>query len=351
MLPSPTLAFSINFGCKNHYKKEGFDKVTKTHARFSKQISLLTVIVMLLSLLLFLPVSAEETKLANLLPSNKTERGSFTSDGCTLKDNADGSVTLTLTATTATFTMTFTEGLFAEGGGTIYCDEPINLTNPAYVVYDYASADGVTMPKLIAHYTRKDKAATSILADLYLTSMEDTVKYPEYSKQAGAGFGVWDWGKYVTTKEGGTCLFDDKTHRFASTEGSLDGKVGAKITLYSLYVSSSPDVVGLGTTRPEPTVFETSTASQATSTTESVVSTAESSVATSSTTSSVTSKETSNNSTSSKTESKATTASSKSDTSSQAEDDGLEPIYYILIIAAAIIIIGGVVFFVMKKKK
>ncbi|HBR31566.1 MAG TPA: hypothetical protein DD733_05745 [Clostridiales bacterium] len=312
-----------------------------------KHLSLCFAIVILLCATLLVPVSADNTVLANLMPSHDTDRGNLTLTGCTMEENANGSVTFTLTESSASINMVFAEGLYKEGSGTIYNDEPIDLSKPAYFVYDYASADGVTFGSLIAHYTRKDKSADNKNADLFLNSMEGS-DYKDYQKVAGEGYGIWDWGQYVTEKKDG--LFDDKIHRFTYLEGTLSGTIGSKLTIYSYYVSSTDSVDGLGAIRPKKAEPEESDVSE----TQSIVSEAESideSVPDESDTSSAEeSKELSSDAepNESKAPEKSEAENSEKDTG---DEDGLKPIYYVLIVAGALIIIGVIAFAVMKKKK
>lgn len=321
----------------------------KTSALFIKRIVALTMVTLLICTLFLIPVSADDTIIANLLPSNNEENGKLTLDGCTLEENDDGSITFTLTKATATFKMVFAESFYAEGkGGTIYNDSPIDISKPAFVVYDYASADGVKMSEVIAHYTRKDKAPDNKLADLWLTSMEDP-KYAEYSEVSGEGYGVWDWAKYVNASKEKK-VFDDNIHRFCDLTGNLAGTVGSKITLYSFYVSSTKDVKDLGKVRPEPTKQETSSEEPAEESSvaptednseESEIS--EESEASSEDTSSEISKEESTVSAE-----QSEQESSETDTD---ESDGTSPLIYIAIIAGALIIIGLIIYFAKKNKK
>lgn len=316
-----------------------------------KQMALLAVALFILVAQLIIPASAESTVLADLIPSKNTAKGKLTLTGCTMTENSDGSVTFTLTAAEATFKMVFAENVFSEGsGGTIISGDAVNVKNGAFVVYDYASADGVTLTA-IAHYTRKDKAAGKTLADLYLNSMEGT-DYKQYQKSAGTGYGVWDVGAYITSDKDKK-QFDDGLHRFCDLTGSLKGKVGTKLTIYKFYVSSTSDVKDLGKVRPEPTKIESSAASSATSSVAS-------SVATSSVASSIASDSKATSSAKSETassESKAASsaASSAKSVSSAASDtvptEESNTLTYVLIGVGAVIVIGVVVFLVAKKKK
>lgn len=305
---------------------------------------LLILIIMLIGSILCIPVLAKDTVIANLLPSNDSERGNLTLTGCTLEENSDGSVTFTLTKKSASFKMVFAESFYAEGkGGTIFNDEPIDLSKPAFMVYDYASADGVTLGDVIAHYTRKDKAPANTLADLYLISMEDQ-KFGQYSKAKGVGFGVWDWGTYVSSVD--TKRFDDNIHRFVDFEGSLAGNIGSKITIYSFYVSSTFDVKDLGKVRPEPTLEEIKEESSSVSK-ESIE---ESNTSDNESSQLENSKEDSNVSS----EAESSIVSNESNNSEASDDDKSDDnntLIYIIAIAGGLIVIGGIAYLLMKKKK
>lgn len=320
------------------------------NTNFTKKVALITVIFMLLSALLIFSTSADDTVIADLLPSNNEERGKLTLIGCTLEENSDGSVTFTLTDNNASFKMEFTEDFYAEGGGgTIHNDQPVDLSNPAFVVYDYASADGVQLSGTIAHYTRKDKAAANTHADLYLVSMEGN-DYTEFVEESGDGYGIWDWGRYVSKEN--TKLFEDKIHRFVNLESSLTGNVGSKITFYKFYVSSTNEVEGLGAVRPEPTNTETSEPEESEESeeeeSEDNSSEIDESVEDKSDQSDVSVEDNDDEASSDKED--------LSDISSEvqgeeSEDDGEDKSTVIYIVIGAIIVIALIVFLVMKKKK
>lgn len=315
-----------------------------------KKLSLLAVALLILVAQLIIPAAAASNVLADLIPSKNTSKGKLTLTGCTMTENSDGSVTFTLTATEATFKMAIAENVYQEeSGGTIYSGDAFDITKGAFVVYDYASADGVKFTEVIAHYTRKDKAASSALADLYLNSMEGT-DFKDYQKQAGEGYGVWDLGTYVTKVKKDTGVFDNKMHRFCDLTGKMSGKVGAKITIYKFYVSSTDNVTNLGKVRPEPTQLDTSSSVTSSEVTSSVDTSSDiPSQADSSETSSV-ANESSTASTSSAASSTQSTVSNTSSAAADAESDN-NTLTYVLIGVGAVIIIGAVVFFVLKKKK
>jgi hypothetical protein len=224
-----------------------------------KQISIIAIALLMLIIQLIVPASAANTVLANLMPSKDTKVGKLALEGCTMTENNDGSVTFTLTATSATFKMVFAENVYKEGsGGTIYSGEAFNIRNDVFVVFDYGTADGITFDA-IAHYTRKDKAANNVLADLYLSSMQSTdANLKKYQKLGGDGFGVWDLGSYVRNEKKDAGIFEDNMHRFCNLEGNLSGKVGGKLTIYKFYASSTADVKDLGKVRPQKTVESSS---------------------------------------------------------------------------------------------
>lgn len=317
-----------------------------------KQISILAIALLILIVQLIIPASAADTVLQNLMPSKDTKIGKLTLEGCTITENKDGSVTFTLTATTASFKMVFAENVFKEGsGGTIYSGDAFDITKGAYVVYDYASADGVAFNSFVAHYTRKDKAANNTLADLYLNSMEGN-DFRDYQKQVGTGYGVWDLGSYVSKSKGDAGIFDDHMHRFCDLDVKMSGKVGGKLTIYKFYVSSTADVKDLGKVRPEPTANTSSAVtSSAVTSSEVTSSVATSSVATSSAA-------TSSTATSSAAQTSSTAASStaaSSAVSSTASDDNnsdensnwwIYVVIGVVVVAAA----GVIIYFATKKK-
>lgn len=315
-----------------------------------KQISLFAVALLMIVAQFIISASAESTVLTNLIPTKDTTKGKLTLTGCTMTENSDGSVTFTLTATSANVKMFFAENVYQEeSGGTIYSGEAFDITKGAFVVYDYASADGVTFSKFVAHYTRKDKAANNTLADLYLNSMEGS-DYAKYRKVGGAGYGVWDLGTYVTTEKKDTGVFDNHLHRFCDLDFDMVGKVGAKLTIYKFYVSSTADVKDLGKVRPEPTKFESSAASSVTSSkaTSSVTSSAASSVTSSAAKSeSVSSAVSATKSTD--TSSKSASSAASSSATAAAEESSNWWIYVVIgVVVIAVVVV--VVYFASKNK-
>jgi hypothetical protein len=314
--------------------------------KLTKSLALLTVTAMLFGLIL-LPVSAEENMIADLLPSKDVSKGNLTLQGCTMVENEDGSVTFTLTSPNASFKMVFAENFYKEGasGGSIYNDMPIDLSEPAYVVYDYGSADGVALSGTIAHYTRKDKAPNSTLADLYLVSMEGT-DYAQYSKAKGDGYGIWDWGTYVTSDS--KKIFDDNIHRFCDLESNLSGTVGASITFYAFYVSSTDQIEGLGSVRPTLNTDESEAESEDEDESEQDESEEDEDE---SEDESEEDEDNSEEADESDTESEDEGAKSADAQSETDESDGTKPIIYILIIAGALIVIGAIAYLFIRKKK
>ena len=211
-----------------------------------KLVSLMIIAAMLITAALTLSVSAEE---ANLLVDMRP-RADHTADiqavsGCEIEYEDDGTAVITLTSFSATVDLTF-----VSSGAVLYGEE-IDVSRGAYVVVDYASADGVVFDGNVqAHYTRKDKEASGTVADLYLTSMEGA-DYTKYQAAKGKGYVVWDWGTYVSSDA--KKVFDNKLHRFTSMHFVLQGAVGKKMYIYKFGIYDGTDIPGLGATRPEPT--------------------------------------------------------------------------------------------------
>lgn len=240
-----------------------------------KLISIALVICMLAALLSCFAVNAEQASdycIADLRFSEDNTRGNIELNGAHIveEDVVTGAVTIELDEKTATINMVFAENFFKEGdGGNIYYDCPINVKDTEkhpYFVFDYASADDVVVSSMIAHYTRKDKAETSALGDLYLNSMmaADYVSYQmggtdcNYFNGADGttstvAYGIWDWGKYVTGSD--AKVFDDGIHRFCDVTCTLTGSVGKRLTFYKFGVYSTTDnlVLQLGFDQPEAT--------------------------------------------------------------------------------------------------
>lgn len=241
-----------------------------------KLISLALVICMLAALISCFAVSAADQAdaycIADLRFSEDNKRGDITFNGAHIVEEnvMTGAVTIELDAETATIDMVFAKDIFKEGdSGNIINDCPINVKdteNHPYFVFDYASADDVVVASMIAHYTRKDKAESSALADLYLNSMTDS-GYAQYQMggtecnyfngadgtTSTVAYGIWDWGKYVTGSD--TKIFDDGIHRFCDVTCKLTGSVGKRITFYKFGVYSTTDnlVLQLGMEEPEAT--------------------------------------------------------------------------------------------------
>ncbi|GEM_PF-1344530 len=230
-------------------------------------LSLALVVCIVASLCVCFGVTAETAEdylLADLRFSEDNTRGQLQLTGAVIYDEdiVTGAVTIELTSASATVDMIFAENFFAEGGsGTVHAGEAINVNDTAkhpYFAYDYASADGVVVGNCIAHYTRKDKAANSSVADLWLSSMTGN-DYTQYQKVVGDGYGVWDWGAYLASK-GTSGVFDDGMHRFTDVTCPLVGTVGSRITFYTfgVYYTCDNEILQLGTERPEPTPKEES---------------------------------------------------------------------------------------------
>ncbi len=214
-----------------------------------KLISLSMVLLLVLTSVFAFSVSAaeEDTIIHNLLPAANDANGKVTATDCELTYNDDGSVTFTITGSAPSVTVVFAEGT------TVYAGDSFNVKDgEGFVVYDYASIDGATLHGnggTVAHYTRKDKAASGALADLFLSSME-SADYATYSKASGTGYGIWDLGEYIVKGKGDAGTFDDGMHRIDNITYALAGDVGASLVIYRFYVGSSDTVEGLGANRP-----------------------------------------------------------------------------------------------------
>lgn len=217
-----------------------------------KALSLIVVAIMLVAAVLPMTAMAEDELLVDLRPQKSFKSDMMKVNGAELSYEKDGTVVVTLTQTYATIEITL-----VDKGVVNYGDE-IDVSKPAFVVVDYASADGVTFgtaAKPLAHYTRKDKDATGDVADLYLGSMESS-DYANYAAKKGDGYVAWDWGTYVGSSD--SKVFDNKLHRFTSIEYEFTGSVGMKMYIYKFGVYNTAELEGLGKTRPEPTVIEES---------------------------------------------------------------------------------------------
>ncbi len=214
-----------------------------------KLISLSVVLLLVLTSVFAFSVSAaeEDNIIHNLLPAANDVNGKVTATDCELTYNDDGSVTFTITGSAPSVTVVFAEGT------TVYAGDSFNVKDgEGFVVFDYASVDGATLHGnggTVAHYTRKDKAASGALADLYLSSME-SADYATYSKASGTGYGIWALGEYIVKGKGDAGTFDDGMHRIDNITYALAGEVGSSLVIYRFYVGSSDTVEGLGASRP-----------------------------------------------------------------------------------------------------
>lgn len=215
-----------------------------------KLISISVVLLLVLTSVFAFSVSAAEadTIIHNLLPAANDANGKVTATDCEITYNDDGSVTFTITGNVPVVNVVFAEGT------TVYSGEPFNVKEgKGYVVFDYGSSDGANLNGTggtVAHYTRKDKAASGGLADLFLTSME-SADYAAYSKVSGEGYGIWSLAEYIVKGKGDAGTFDDGMHRIDNITYALAGPVGSSVTVYRFYVGTADAVEGIGTVRPE----------------------------------------------------------------------------------------------------
>ncbi|MBQ0091936.1 MAG: hypothetical protein KBS45_01230 [Clostridiales bacterium] len=209
--------------------------------------------VLLLALTLGVAVSAEamldpDVIISDLTPCKDMEKD-LVLNGCTVSFDRDGVATFTLTATTATVHIDYAD---VKNNIVLYGSE-IMPADGAFFVIDYGTLDNVSLQDTFWHYTRKDKEAAGTVADLYLKSMNDDPSYASYSsvntKENGA-VSVWDWGTYVASSD--AKLFTDKGHYFTSMELTMVGTVGAEVTFYTIAVTNTDELEGLGEVRPEP---------------------------------------------------------------------------------------------------
>ena len=161
-----------------------------------KTISIITaalmVAVLAAALVLSSSASAESHIVENLLPNDEDA----TLTGCTLTENADGSVTVTLTAATATIFMELPEDI---------AKFDLTVLDKAYFVYSYKAEGAVLVAgSSLFNYTRKDKTNTGTALEgygnLYVNSMQDLEAYQiagKYGTTDGVSHCVWDLGGYV----------------------------------------------------------------------------------------------------------------------------------------------------------
>lgn len=293
--------------------------------------------------------------LSDLTPCKEMEKD-LVMTGCEVSFDRDGVATFTLTAPTATVHIDFVD----VANNIVYYGAPVMPAEGAYFVVDYGTLDGVSVMDTFWHYTRKDKEAVGTVADLYLKSMTDDPSYASYSslceKENGCA-SIWNWGEYVASSD--AKLFTDKGHVFTSMELTMVGSVGAEITFYTVAVTSTDEIEGLGEIRPEPkeessedepesSEDEPASSEEVTSSEEeeSKDASEEESKATSEEESKAESKEESK-------ETSAETSKAASEEESKSEDKGGDSNIGLIIgiIAAVVVIIVVVVIVIVKKKK
>ena len=178
--------------------------------------------------------SAEEYGAASLLPNPD---GEMTAEGCEVKVNNNGSVTVTLTAASATIKMTYKDGT------TVYEEPYSEIADYPYVAYWYVS-DSATVQTL-AHYDRKDKTA-----DLYLDGMRKSPSYFELG-DATTTYGVWNLYDYLSKGKGADYVTGDyAVLRFFDITYTFTGNVGDEVTFY--YYGTMDEIPeGFGTEIPD----------------------------------------------------------------------------------------------------
>lgn len=289
----------------------------------------------------------------------------FTLTGCTVDFDPEGFATFTLTASSATIHIDFMD----VANNVLFYGSSIMPKEGAFFTLDYQILGNITLGDTIWHYTRKDKEAAGAVADLYLVSMLDTPDYKQYSSickkdEAGGVVSVWDWGTYVSSSD--AKLFTDKGHCFTSWDCSFIGTPGSSITFFTVAVTNTDVVEGLGSVRlvdepdepsedpvessEEPAVSESSTEDSAAESDP-----ATESVEESDTESAVESEEESKAESAAESkaeESAAQSAAESAPAESEPEDNGGLPVGAIIgIVAAALAVIAAVVVVIVKKKK
>ena len=215
--------------------------------------SVLLAVLLLAITVLGVSVSAESTLdpdviISDLTPCKDMEKD-LVLNGCTVSFDRDGIATFTLTATTATVHIDYAD---VQNNIVLYGSE-IMPAEGAYFVVDYGTLDNVSLQDTFWHYTRKDKEAAGTVADLYLKSMNDDPSYASYSSlntKENGGASVWDWGTYVASSD--AKLFTDKGHYFTSMELTMVGAIGSEVTFYTIAVTNTNELEGIGEIRPEP---------------------------------------------------------------------------------------------------
>ena len=178
--------------------------------------------------------SAEEYGVASLLPNPD---GEMTAEGCEVKINGNGSVTVTLTAATASIKMTYKDGT------TVYEEPYSEIADYPYIAYWYVS-DSATVQTL-AHYDRKDKTA-----DLYLDGMRNNPSYFE-AGDATTTYGAWNIYDYLSKGKGADFVVGDyAVLRFFDITYTITGNVGDEVTFY--YYGTMDEIPeGFGTDIPD----------------------------------------------------------------------------------------------------
>lgn len=148
----------------------------------------------------------------------------------TVKNNADGSVTVTLKqeATEEEPIMLAT-----------YSDAKIDLSNPAFFAADFVTEAADVDFRL--NYTRKDYEGTEKngIANLYFTGAKKAADYTKSSTDTSI---VWDFASYVS----GAKRYEDNQHEFKSLAVTA-AKAGDVITFNTLAIVNDENAMTVGT--------------------------------------------------------------------------------------------------------
>ena len=187
--------------------------------------------------------SAEEYGAASLLPNPD---GEMTAEGCEVKVNSNGSVTVTLTAATASIKMIYKDGT------TVYEEPYSEIADYPYIAYWYVS-DSATVQAL-AHYDRKDKTA-----DLYLAGMRANPNYYKVG-DANTNYGAWNIYEYLSKGKGADFVTGDyAVLRFFDIEYTFSGNVGDEVTFYYYgTIDEIPEGFGTDVPSDDPVVVDPS---------------------------------------------------------------------------------------------
>jgi len=155
---------------------------------------------------------------ASLLPD---PNGDMTVEGCTVTENADGSVTITVTeGSTHKVTMLYKDG-------ETVLDEKYSTVANYHFAYWYEITGNAKFDAR-AYYQRKDK-----VADLYISGMQNNDKYLVKGTK-DSNFGVWSIYDYLTKEKGADFVTGDfAVLKFDKIEYEIkDCKVGDTVTIY-----------------------------------------------------------------------------------------------------------------------